>query len=200
MIDQARARHRGMAIEFRVGDAASLDLPDASLDAVLMNFGMMHMARPEAVAHMAGRVLRDRGRFCYTVWAPTEQSVASRIVADVMGLAEVPVQMPAGEPFYRFCDIDENRRLLGAAGFDADSIVMEDVPLLWRFSEAGELFELFAAATTRSALVLAAQSEATRRKIEDAFARAVSAWSTADGDFAIPHAAVAVTARRAGRL
>jgi len=33
-------------LEFRFGDAEELDLPDNSMDAVVMNFGMLHLARP----------------------------------------------------------------------------------------------------------------------------------------------------------
>jgi hypothetical protein len=75
-------------------------------------------------------------------------------------------------------------------------VVLEDVPLLWRFPDIASLYELFATATTRSALVLGAQTESTRRTIRAAFARGVSAWATSNGEFAVPHAAVLVTATR----
>jgi SAM-dependent methyltransferase len=197
MIELARARHDGAQIDFRVGDAERLDLPAACMDAVVMNFGMMHMARPEKVASSVGRVLRPGGRLCFTVWAEPEKSMASRIIGAAMTLATTPVPMPAGEPFYRFCDAGECRQVLAAAGFEPDSVLLEDVPLMWRFPDADSLYELFATATTRSALVLAAQTETTRGAIRDAFAAGVSACVTASGDIAIPHAAVLVTAARA---
>jgi SAM-dependent methyltransferase len=197
MIELARARHDGAKIDFRVGDAARLELPPACVDAVVMNFGMMHMALPDAVARSVGHVLRPGGRFCFTVWAQPEKSAASRIIGEAMALATVPVPLPAGEPFYRYCDADECRRLLGPAGFDVDSVVLEDVPLLWRFPDTDSLYELFATATTRSALVLEKQAESTRRVIREAFARGVSAWATSNGEYAVPHAAVLVMATRA---
>jgi hypothetical protein len=104
--------------------------------------------------------------------------------------------MPAGEPYYRFCDLEEYRKLLVDAGFDRDSVAMEALPLIWRFTDAEALFDLFRAATTRSALVLAAQREETLQAIRDAFASKVARWRTGSGDFAIPHAAVLVSASR----
>jgi SAM-dependent methyltransferase len=196
MIELARVRHDGAQIAFRVGDAECLDLPSACMDAVVMNFGMMHMARPETVARSVGRVLRPGGRFCFTVWAQPEKSMASRIIGAAMTLATTPVPLPAGEPFDRFCDAGECRQVLAAGGFEPDSVLLENVPLMWHFPNADSLYELFATATTRSALVLAAQTEATRRAIREAFASGVSACVAASGDIAVPHAAVLVTAVR----
>ena len=114
-----------------------------------------------------------------------------------MALAEATVPMPSGQPYFRFCDENENRRLLGCAGFDPDTVVIEEIPLLWRFHDLNSMYEVLATATTRSSLVLAAQSVDTRRAVRDTLARGVAPWVTDKGGFALPHVAVLVTAFRA---
>src|SRR5205809_6238429 len=54
-------------IEFREGDAEALPFPEASFDAVVMNFGMLHLAHPERAVAEAFRVLSAGGRFAFTV-------------------------------------------------------------------------------------------------------------------------------------
>ena len=48
----ALSRHR-----FQEGDAESLAFPDESFDAVAINFGVLHLARPDAALSEACRVL-----------------------------------------------------------------------------------------------------------------------------------------------
>ena len=50
----ARARELNPAVEFQEGDAEALSFADASFDAVVMNFGILHLARPERAVNEAG--------------------------------------------------------------------------------------------------------------------------------------------------
>jgi demethylmenaquinone methyltransferase/2-methoxy-6-polyprenyl-1,4-benzoquinol methylase len=64
MLDVAveKARPLGERIRFAVGDAQAIDLPDRSVDAVSMAFGIRNVEdRPRALREMA-RVTRDGGR------------------------------------------------------------------------------------------------------------------------------------------
>ncbi|HEY7141552.1 MAG TPA: methyltransferase domain-containing protein, partial [Methylomirabilota bacterium] len=67
MLAEARRHHPG--IDFRSGDAEALPFPDASFDAVVMSFGLLHLARPDQALAEAYRVLRRGGRVAFTVWA-----------------------------------------------------------------------------------------------------------------------------------
>ena len=53
----------GERAEFRVGDAHALDLPDASVDAIVAHTTMSHATDPPTVLKEAGRVLRAGGAF-----------------------------------------------------------------------------------------------------------------------------------------
>ena len=65
----AEARRRYPDVEFREGDAEALPFDDGGFDAAVMNFGLLHLARPEAAIAEAHRVLAAGGRYAFTVWA-----------------------------------------------------------------------------------------------------------------------------------
>lgn len=64
MVDEAtrRAASRGLAVEFRVGDAQRLDLPDASFDACRSERTLQWVEEPARAVSEMVRVLRPGGR------------------------------------------------------------------------------------------------------------------------------------------
>ena len=64
----ARARTIYPTVEFQEGDAEAISFPDGSFDAVVMNFGMLHLARPERAMTQAGRVLKPGGMAIFREW------------------------------------------------------------------------------------------------------------------------------------
>jgi ubiquinone/menaquinone biosynthesis C-methylase UbiE len=60
-------------VEFVEGDAQALNFSDSEFDAVVMNFGMLHLAKPELGMSEARRVLRTGGRFGFTVLGGARQ-------------------------------------------------------------------------------------------------------------------------------
>ncbi len=74
MIAEARRRHP--AIAFETGDAEALPFPDASFDAVIANFGIHHVERPERAIAEARRVLVPGGNFAFTIWAAWQDNTA----------------------------------------------------------------------------------------------------------------------------
>jgi demethylmenaquinone methyltransferase/2-methoxy-6-polyprenyl-1,4-benzoquinol methylase len=66
MLDLAVVKSRRLrgpgAIEYRLGDAMNLDLPDASFDAVTIAFGLRNVAEPPRALREFRRVLRPGGR------------------------------------------------------------------------------------------------------------------------------------------
>src|SRR5438046_807024 len=130
------ARSQNPELEFREGDAEALPFPEASFDAVVMNFGMLHLAQPERAVTEAFRVLRAGGRFAFTVWAKPEEAVGFGIILDAIrnhGNPDVP--LPPGPPFFRFSDASECDKVLKIAVFR--DVVVGQVPKVWVLGVSG---------------------------------------------------------------
>ena len=166
MVEEARSRYRG--VDFREGDAEALSFPDSSFDAVVMNFGMLHLARPEQALQESHRVLRPGGRVAFTVWDSAEKCRGFAIVlAAIQKYGDLNVPIPAGPPFFRFSDPEESRRVLIAAGFSDPTI--SHVPQTWLLPSPDALFDVMYNASVRNAALLHAQKaevlEDIRRQI-----------------------------------
>jgi SAM-dependent methyltransferase len=73
LIDTARERaaELGLEIDYRVGDAERLELPDASFDKVSSSCGIMFAPDHEAVARELARVTAPGGKIALGNWTPT---------------------------------------------------------------------------------------------------------------------------------
>src|SRR5262249_20799527 len=144
-------------LTLRTGDAGSQPSDDASFDAVIVNFGVLHCADPDRAIAGAFRVLAPGGRFAFTVWAPPEKCEGFAIVLRAIeqhGRLDVP--LPEGPPFFRFADPEESRGALAAAGF-ADAAVRE-LSLRWRLPTPESLLEAFFEGGVRTRGPLSAQT------------------------------------------
>ena len=166
MAEEARGRYP--ALDFQEGDAEQLSFPDSSFDAVVLNFGMLHLGRPEQALREAHRVLRQDGRIAFTVWDTPDKAIGFGIViAAIQKYGDLNVPLPPGPPFFRFSDPGESKRVLAAAGFLNSEVT--HVPQVWRLSSPDALFEVMYHGSVRNAALLRAQKpdvlEAIRSEI-----------------------------------
>ena len=68
---QERAESLGLSIDYAVGDAENLDVPDASFDKLASTCGIMFAPDHEAVADELARVTKPGGRIALANWTPT---------------------------------------------------------------------------------------------------------------------------------
>lgn len=194
MVALARARNPG--IDFREGDAQRLDLPDACFDAVLMNFGLLHLARPDEALLEASRVLRPSGRFAFTVWAGPERSPGARLVEDVMSAhADRTVPLPQGPDRFLYASREACTQALARHGFDPASLRYETFTEEWSLPTASFLFEAERHAGVLTAALLAAQTPERLSAIAAALERAVRGFAKGES-FAIPYAAFVVAVEK----
>ena len=165
MVAQARQLHPG--IDFREGDAEKLPVGDGLFDAAAMNFGILHLGRPEKALLEAYRVLRGGGRFAFSVWAPPQETIGFGIVLRAVDLHGEPrVDLPQGPPFFRYSDPDECVRGLIGAGFESPAVTK--VSQVWRLPAGDGLFHAMKESTVRTAGLLRAQKPAAPEKIRHA--------------------------------
>jgi SAM-dependent methyltransferase len=132
MLDGARARavELGLSnIEFQVIGAEWIDLPLASVDAVLCRWGYMLLADPPAALTETRRVLRPGGRLALAVWDSVQHNpwgLLPNLELIERGLASPPAPGTPG-PF-ALGDPERVRELLAQAGFadvDVQSLEIE---------------------------------------------------------------------------
>jgi SAM-dependent methyltransferase len=190
----AHAAKRFPTIDFREGDAEQLPFAQGLFDAAVMNFGLLHLARPEQALREAQRALRSGGRFAFTVWAKPDEAVGFRIVLRaVEAHGEPRVQLPEGPPFFRFSDEEECVGALRQAGFDAPTV--SKVKQVWRFPVGDWLFQAMKDGTVRTAALLRAQTPMVLDKIRHAIRKDLEPYCKGD-HVELPMPAVLAVARK----
>jgi SAM-dependent methyltransferase len=186
MIAQAQQAHP--TVTFREGDAQSLPFEAGSFDAVVMNFGLLHLARPDQAIAEAHRVLTPGGRYGFTIWAAPEEAVGfGKVLKAVEDFGRLDVGLPEGPPFFRFSNAAECRRVMKLAGFT--DISVQTLPLTWRLRSADAVFEAVTRGGVRTAAVLRAQTADALERIRLAVRRSVERYARGDA-FEVPMPAV----------
>jgi SAM-dependent methyltransferase len=169
-----RAAELGLdGVDFRVADAAALDLDDACVDGILCRFGLMLVVDAAAAANEMRRVLRASGRAALGVWAPADENPwisGVGAAALELGLAERPSRDAPG-PF-RFADSARLVTLLESAGLRV--LAVEDVPITWHAASADEWWD----ATRDTSRMLSALLERLDEEEADRLRRAAEARLT----------------------
>jgi ubiquinone/menaquinone biosynthesis C-methylase UbiE len=189
----AIAREMFPGILFVEGDAQDLPFARGAHDRVLLNFGLLHLARPEKSCAEAFRVLKPGGKFGFTVWASPSQNPGAKIVQDALDAeADCTIELPPGPPYFLYTNREECRKILEEVGFDGSSFRFQSKVVEWKIPSAGYLFEAERDAGVRTAGLLARQSPARLKAISQAIEEGVRRYTRAGG-FSVPMAANLVT-------
>jgi len=195
MVELARELHPGL--DFRQADAQELPFEDACFDAVVGNFAILHLGRPEQAVGEFVRTLAPGGALALTVWdLPVRMRVTGVLVDAVAEAGATPPEdLPAGPDFFRFSVEDEFDTLLREGGLDERRI--ETIVFTHHVPAADELWDGLTGATVRMSALVMAQPEDTRRRIREAFDRRLEEYRTADG-FELPVSVKLASGRKSG--
>jgi SAM-dependent methyltransferase len=184
-------------IDFRQADVHDLPIEDGAFDAVVANFLILHVGRPEVAVSELARVLAPGGRLALTVWDVPERTRLFDLflgaVADAGATA--PDAIPAGPDFFRFSDDDEFDALLRGAGLEdrrVQTVAFEHV------ATEEEVWNGMLHGTVRSSVLVLEQDEATQGRIREAFRRRAYEYDHHYG-LAIPISVKLASGRRSGQ-
>ena len=168
-------------IEFRQGDAESLPFLDGSFDAVVANFLVPHLGRPEQGVAELTRVLAPGGRVALTAWDAPGRTRLIGVLLDAVELAgaKPAPSLPPGPSFFRFSADDEFARLLQQAGLVG--VEIQTLSFTLRVSGPDELWQGLLAGTVRTAPLVLWQTVEIQERIRGAFDRLLEEYAVDGG-------------------
>ncbi len=190
----AKAREVNPSIEFVQGSAEDLPFNDDQFDAVVMNFGILHLAQPEKAIAEAFRVIRQGGTYGFTVWKNLEKSIGIKLVHEAIQThGDFSVSLPEGPPFFYYSEAQNCIEALSKAGFVQAKV--QEFQLSWQLTDADELFDAFAKGTGRTGGFLRRQTEQCLDKIRGAVHQSAAKYMMGDR-LVLPMAALVASAEK----
>ena len=167
MVELARRLHP--TVEYRVAQAEALPFEDDAFDAVVGNFVVAHLSRPERAVSELVRVLHGGGRVAPTTWDQADRMRLLGVFLDAF--AEVgatpPPDIPAGPAFFQFADDEKFASLLAGCGLSG--IEVTTVAFDHRVESGAQLWQGMLGGTVRTSAFFLGQPHQTREKIRVAF-------------------------------
>jgi len=183
MVELASKSHPN--IEFRQADAERLPFEGDSFDAVVSNFMLGHLARPEQAVGEMARVLKAQGSLALSWWDVPERARILGLFVDAVkeAGASPPPDLPPGPPMFRFSADEELSKLLKTARLEG--IEVRSVSFTHRIAASDELWDGFLAGTVRTQALVLRQTDDMQRRIRVALDRLLRPYAARDG-FEIP--------------
>ena len=193
----ALARRLHPRLEFVQASAERLPFADGSFDAVVGNFLVLHLGRPEHAAAEVARVLAPGGKVALSTWDFPERMRLLGVFLEAAheAGAEPLAHIPVGPPFFRFADEREFTALLECAGLS--DVEVGTIGFTHRLSSADELWKLLRDGTVRTRALLLGQPEETLARIRASFDRLVGGYAAGDGGVELPVSVKVAAGRKA---
>jgi enediyne biosynthesis protein CalE5 len=169
-------------VEAHEMDAEAIDLPDASVDAVICRLGLMFL--PELERALAGvrRVLVPGGRFAAAIpWRPADQPMPRLVgaILDALGLPPMPPAAPGRPGIFSLSDASYVCAALQRA--ELADVRIQPYTLIFDHRSSDEWLEFLLALNVPLRLHLADATEQRLREVRRAAATATQPWTDDDG-------------------
>jgi SAM-dependent methyltransferase len=193
MVEQARGRAAELGVEnveFKPIELEWIDLPTASVDAVLCRWGYMFALDRDAALRETRRVLRPGGRLALATWAERWHNPWMGIRIDALEAEGHPAPPPP-TPF----DLGTQQiltELLEAAGFA--EIEVEAIEVVFPQRDFGDYWETTLAMARRFAELLDTLDEQQQEALRARIRAASEAFAQPDGTLRFPGRALVAAA------
>lgn len=196
MLEAARRRAAELEVtnaEFRPLDAERLELDDRSVDGVICRLGYMLMSDPVTAFRETRRVLRDRGRVAFAVWADPERNpwatVAGRAFREHTG---EPPPDPDDPGAFALAREERIREVLRAARLEPQRI--EELDMRWRFESLDDYWRWMLETSPLGSQVHELPEEG-QAAVREGMARGLEPFAAAGGGYDLRGACLNVLAR-----
>ena len=191
-----RAAELGLSnVEFQVLNAEWIDLPVASVDAVLCRWGYMLMADPAAALADTRRVLRPAGRLAFAVWDALEHNPWAQLPAIELGERGLGAPGAPGTPGpFALGDAARVQELLEQAGFT--ELRLERLELRRRHRDFDELWESMLDLSRAFHDAVLDRPESEVDEIRTSLAARFAPYTSAEGTLEIPARTLVASAYR----
>jgi SAM-dependent methyltransferase len=182
-------------VDVKQMDAAAIDAPDASYDAIIFRMGLMFVVPPLDALQEARRVLVAGGRIAVTTWAAAEHNMwlaAVGMSAMVHGVLSGPDPTQPGGPL-SLSDPAALEQLAREAGFGTAAV--ESVDIRFEVASVDEHLAHVTALAPPLKVAFAAATGEQRAAVHSTVEEITSQFRTEGGGFAIPARALLLEAR-----
>lgn len=192
MVEAARRRAIAGA-EHRVMDMQVIDLPDASVDAVVSRFGYMLVPDPACALGETRRVLKPGAPLAFATWAAAKRNPWATAYGPVLierGLQEPPRPDEPGQ--FALSEPDRIEQLVRAAGFG--QVSFEEVPVEYRFADWERYRGVMTSLAASLRQTLQDLDDGLRAEVDEAARARIERFEGPEG-YVLPGVALVTTAR-----
>jgi 2-polyprenyl-3-methyl-5-hydroxy-6-metoxy-1,4-benzoquinol methylase len=188
-----RAALANPSIPFRVGSFEAIPAGEGTFDAVVGNFVLNHVGRPEVALAEACRVLRPGGWLALSSWdAPSRNRLLGLIVDAAAAVDAPPPGLPQGPTNFR--TDEELRAMFEGAGFV--DVGISHIMFEAAVSDAGTLWTGVLDSAVRIRPLVMDQPPGVQAAIREAFDRLAEVHRRPGGQLAIPVSVQVTRGRR----
>ena len=185
-IARTRAAKLGLTnVEFRQLELEWIDVPAATVDAVLCRWGLMLLVDPEAAAQEIRRILRAGGRAAFAVWDLASRNPWATIPSQTLislGHSEPPD--PSAPGMFSLAEPGRLQELLETAGFI--EVTVQPVQLERSYADVAGFVEETLELSPMTRATVAALDEDQRQQVAALIGERAREFEASDGSVTLP--------------